>query len=65
MATEKTKEQLWGFAGSAIMILYAIGLMAVILAVISALKLDFVGAGACLVAAALAHGLLLHGLVRR
>ena len=63
--SDNASEQIGGFAASAIWLLYTSGILALVLAVIAALRTDFVGAGVCLAAAALAHGLLLNGLIRR
>ena len=65
MTTENNNDNIGGIAASAIWILYFAGLLAVLLSILAAVRLDFVGAGACLAAAALALGLLLNGLIRR
>jgi len=63
--TDEATEKIGGIAASATWILYLVGLLAVLFSILSAVRVDFVGAGACLAAAALSHGLLLNGLLRR
>ena len=65
MSTGKEDEKIGGIAATSIWALYLVGLLAVLFAVIAAIRLEFIGAGACLAAAALAYGLLLNGLIRR
>ena len=65
MNAENTKEKIGGIAASAMWFLYATGVLAVLISILAAVQVDFVGAGVCLAAAGVAHGLLLNALIRR
>ncbi len=65
MKSENPTEKIGGIAATSMWALYLIGLLSVLFSVIAAVRVNFVGAGVCLAAAALAYGLLLNGLLRR
>ena len=65
MARENLTENIGGIAATSMWSLYLVGLLSVLFSVIAVIRTDFTGAGVCLGAAALAHGMLLNGLLRR
>ncbi len=62
---KESQDKISVFAGAAILLLFLIGIAAFVLAGLAAFQAEFVGAGVCLIAAGVAHGLLLNALIRR